>query len=157
MMGRWGDDGDRGCHRNLLLADGSLPQEGAEPEVCTPGQYLEGGGVSNHRMEQGFVEGKSGSTARESLLSASSRPWLLPSIAASGPLHARQHPPAPPDPALEALFLSPPVLSKACSNTKPFSFSLALLPTPHPTQKQPFLFAAANWDVQNGCGAFAVT
>lgn len=142
-MGRWGD-GDGGCHGNLPLA--ASPGREQSPRPARRGSIWVRG-VNNHRMERGFVEGKMGSMVRESLLSASSRPWLLPSIVTFPCPPALNSPSSPRSARVCSSFL--PVLRETCSNASPSSLSppLAFLPFPRQTQKQFFLFGAANWGI----------
>lgn len=154
-MGRWG----QGLPQESSLAAGSEPRGGEQsPRSAQPGSICVGG-VNNHRMEWGFTEGKSRSVARESLLSASSWPWLLPSIAALRPLDGHQRSTALPD--LTRLRELLPFLG-TCSKgnllyCKPFLISSpTCLPPRSSSDSEIFLLGAANWG-DRGCAAFAVT
>lgn len=125
-MGRWGD-GDRegwGWGLPQKAASGVLvvsPGRQQIPGSACPGSICCRVGVNNHRMEQGFVEGKSWSTVGGSLLSLSLWPWLLPSIFGSGPSHAHQASTALPDPLLRFVCSSfLPASRVTCSNSSPF-------------------------------------
>lgn len=143
MMGRRG----RGLPQKS--ASGSEPREGAEPEACTPGQYLSEGS-EQPQDGAGVCGGEDGEHGeREPLI------CFLAALAAS--FHrcvvtfpcppALNSPSSPCSARVCSSFLH--VLRETCSNASPFSFSppLAFLPFPRQTQKQFFLFGAPNWGI----------